>query len=437
VLWILDWPTIDLLKLMNKGQESRKKQSAGRNEFSLFKQPRSPNYTMRIMHRGQRRKFSTGESSLVAAKRKAAAIMADVKSRGLEEAIALHSRRSDIRPNDPDIEEFAAIYREAMSRVETPPSKPSVEYYIRSLKIVCKNIGVSRIRQLTRTKIDQFVKNYQESALAEGREPESVKTSINSWLRNAAAMFSRHAMEGYTRLGFPIENPFLGAKLRRVKVKGYSPLSRETLDSIWKDAVLLRDGDPNAPVPEPGKRWGSYDFRKPHPEVYLLLLLELGLGLRRHEADKAQWDWILTDKDGRVFLEIRPTQYFVPKGKDRRVIPMDNALFGAITREREDDAVFIVPGCAPKSYPAGKEPKNLTYRCERHHRALAFWLRSRGVVDLKPCHLLRKEFGSYVASSFGLFHAQKFLGHSSPVVTEAYYAALTNLPELNAARIHG
>src|SRR5438046_2136273 len=117
-----------------------KKQSAGRNEFTLFKQPRSPFYTMRVMHGGQRRKFSTGESALAAARRKAAAITADIKSRGFGEAIGLHSRRNDIRSADPDIEEFATIYRDVVSRSEMPPTKPSVEYYIRSLKMLCHHV---------------------------------------------------------------------------------------------------------------------------------------------------------------------------------------------------------------------------------------------------------------------------------------------------------
>ena len=47
---------------------------------------------------------------------------------------------------------------------------------------------------------------------------------------------------------------------------------------------------------------------------------------------------------------------------------------------------------------------------------------------------MRKEFGSYVATSFSLFHAQKLLGHSSPNVTSDDYAGLTALPELNPMR---
>lgn len=53
---------------------------------------------------------------------------------------------------------------------------------------------------------------------------------------------------------------------------------------------------------------------------------------------------------------------------------------------------------------------------------LVHWLKKMGVADSTPCHALRKEFGSYVATTFSLFHAQKLLDHSTPAVTSAYYA---------------
>ena len=52
-----------------------------------------------------------------------------------------------------------------------------------------------------------------------------------------------------------------------------------------------------------------------------------------------------------------------------------------------------------------------------------------------PLHRLRKQFGSEVATGFGLFAAQKLLGHSSPMVTAKYYAAQTELPALTHVRI--
>jgi integrase len=79
--------------------------------------------------------------------------------------------------------------------------------------------------------------------------------------------------------------------------------------------------------------------------------------------------------------------------------------------------------------------KSAVYRCEEAHRVLVIWLRNAGVTDPKPCHALRKEFGSYVATCFSLFHAQKLLGHSTPAVTSAYYASLTDLPHLQPSRM--
>ncbi len=40
-----------------------------------------------------------------------------------------------------------------------------------------------------------------------------------------------------------------------------------------------------------------------------------------------------------------------------------------------------------------------------------------------------------VATSFSQLHAQKLLGHSTPAVTSAYYASLTDLPELQPSRM--
>jgi integrase len=156
--------------------------------------------------------------------------------------------------------------------------------------------------------------------------------------------------------------------------------------------------------------------------------------MRREEADKGQWDWFFTSRAGRRFIEVRKTEYFTPKGKRRRILPVEPCLWEAIHTTRSDLTPFIVPGKTPKTYTPETEPKNIVYRCDQDHRVLVAWLKKMGIKDDKPCHLLRKEFGSYVATSFGLFAAQRLLGHSSPVVTDAFYAGLTNLPELHHAK---
>ena len=92
----------------------------------------------------------------------------------------------------------------------------------------------------------------------------------------------------------------------------------------------------------------------------------------------------------------------------------------------------------------GDEKENVEvfgYRRRSTLRIAATWLRDRGIETDKlrgnPLHRLRKQFGSEVATTFGLFQAQKLLGHSSPTVTAKYYAAQTSLPDLMHVRILG
>lgn len=77
---------------------SKKEQSTGANIFKLEKQKGSKYYSMRIMLRGKRRRFSTGKSSVKEAKLKARIIMADIQSRGFDAAIKVHSKRRDEIP---------------------------------------------------------------------------------------------------------------------------------------------------------------------------------------------------------------------------------------------------------------------------------------------------------------------------------------------------
>lgn len=429
----------------------RKRRFTGRDNLEV----EVPDWQIRIKHRGRSMWFNLKTANAAAAAVKAREIYILLIANGWAAVLEKFKPRVEQRENL-TVEGFADLYREKMQLAEYPPMKRSMERYISSLFFLCARLGLKRIAQLTADGVKKFVGAYLLQGREEGRDETSVKISCNSHLRGAASMFSKQMLEAIKGTGIELVNPFVGQRLRRIEIRPYTPLQRELLDSIWKNAAKLRDGQPDAPAPpEPsnGKsrkrpkgrrpkrpevkahRWKQPDWRKPHPEAYTLLLLELGIGLRREEADKSQWDWLFSDQGGRHFIEVRKTDFFTPKGKRRRIIPVEPVLWDAIEKTHLAEAVFVVPGRLPKTYTPEATPKSIAYRCERYHRTLAAWLRKEGVNDPKPCHLLRKEFGSYVATSFGLFAAQRLLGHSSPSVTEAFYAGLTNLPELRHAQV--
>jgi len=413
-----------------------------------------PDWQVRLKHLGRSMWFNLKTANAAEAAVKARDIYISLIANGWEAALEKFKPQTEKRDNL-TVEEFTDLYREKIELVEYPPIIRTVERYVGCLLLICKLVGIKRIARLTEEKVAAFKQKYLKRGQEKGRDETSVKLTCNSHLRGAAALYSKQMMKAYATAGFVVVNPFEGQLLRRIELKPYTPLPRELLDSIWTDSAKLRDGDPDAPAPlKPPKktkprrrqkmrphqaaddspRWCEPDWRKPHPEAYTILLLELGIGLRREESDKYQWDWFFTGHDGRRYIEVKKTEYFTPKGKRRRIIPVEPVLWTALQEGRQDVTPFIVPGNMPIIYTRKTAPKNIAYRCERHHRTLVAWLRKKGITDRKPCHLLRKEFGSYVATSFGLFVAQRLLGHSSPAVTDAFYAGLTNLPELRHAQ---
>ena len=397
-----------------------------------------PDWQVRMKRDGRDGWFNLSTPNQAVAAKKAKEIYTFLEANGWEATLAKYKPRT-APDGEITVEEFAEVYRGSLKRIEYPPSKPTSERYLKSLSFLCRRVNVRQLSNLTAEKVKCFVGDYLAEGRNECRDEGSVKISCNAILRNAGALFSKQMLGEFQSAGLSLVNPFVGQKLRRVTIKAYSPLKREALDAIWRDAVKLRDGDPEAhpPARKPRGRWQDPDLRKPHPEAHAILLLELGIGLRRNEADKAQWDWFFTDKEGRHYLEVKATPYFMPKSKERRVIPVEPLLYQAIQETRSQVSLFVVGGRLPRIYSEENAPKNLVYRCDLHHRALASWLRTRhGIEDDKPCHLLRKEFGSYVATSFGLFAAQRMLGHSSPSVTESFYAGLTQLPELKHAKFN-
>jgi integrase len=413
-----------------------------------------PDWQVRIKHQGRYAWFNLKSANAAIAADLAKEIYVFLIANGWEATLEKYKPQVEKRANL-KVQEFADLYREQIELVEYPPIPRTINRYVGCLFLICKFMGIKRIARLTADKISAFRRKYLKKALEKKRDETSAKITCNSQMRGAAALFSEEMIKAYKAVGVDVINPFTGYQFGRIEIQPYTPLPREFLDGLWRDSAKLRDGDPDAPPPpkrqrrkrrkpvhgrrlRPLKRtdvrWTVPDWRRPHPESYTLMLLELGVGLRREEADKAEWSWFFTDKDGRHYIEVKKTKYFTPKGKKRRIIPVENVLWDAIHATRSDDSPFIVPGNVPKVYTRQTEPKNVPYRCEPDHRTLVAWLRKRGINDSKPCHMLRKEFGSYVATSFGIFAAQRLLGHSSPAVTEALYAGLVNLPELRHAQ---
>lgn len=395
-----------------------------------------PEYYVRLRHDGVTKQVRLDYSD----RDKAAQQALDKFLRLEKEGWQVINSRLSRWPASPTIDEFCSFYREATASMERAPRNVSITTYCRCLRQIAKLAGAKRIRELNGEAIERARDAYRAKARETGRTDSGIQNTLAKMLRNAAACFSVEARAVMQRKGFVADNPFAGIR-RTQEIQPVSPLPRAVVDRIYKEAHLLRDGDPKAVAVKLKQRKAGrapIDFRTPHPAAYAALLLAIGAGLRANEIDKARWSWLMLNESGDCFVEIGAESDFMPKGGSLRRVKIQQSVYDALTALRTDMASPYILGGAERET---ESENGETYRCPNALRTVSAWLRTRGVEKGRargnPLHCLRKQFGSEVATAFGLFAAQKLLGHSSPTVTARYYAAQTELPALTHVRIVG
>jgi len=159
--------------------------------------------------------------------------------------------------------------------------------------------------------------------------------------------------------------------------------------------------------------------RRERPEMFKAFCLALFAGLRRDEIDTLTWKQIdFANHTIRV-----ETNEFTHAKSERSEAEVDiDPAFTDRLREwmQQSESKFVLN--------VDREPKTDVstyqhYRCYCLFRKLAAWLQAHGVEELKPLHTLRKEFGTQINRTYGLFAASAALRHSSIQLTRAVYVA--------------
>jgi integrase len=149
-----------------------------------------------------------------------------------------------------------------------------------------------------------------------------------------------------------------------------------------------------------------------------IFLLCATAGLRRSEVDTLEWSSFHFQEN---FIRIITTRFFEGKSEashdDVYVDPEICALFRGFYSQRKSKFVIESP-FLPKS-----GAKYEYYRCQRLFKELVDWLREHGVTGNNPIHTLRKEYGSQLTKTHGIFVASRALRHSSVQTTERFYAS--------------
>jgi integrase len=151
-------------------------------------------------------------------------------------------------------------------------------------------------------------------------------------------------------------------------------------------------------------------------EPFKIFTLGLLCGLRKREIDLLIWDQVDFTKG---VIRIERTEYFQPKSEDSAgEVDLDPETLALL---RGWKATASGPFVIESTRQPRHDTSRVNYRCTRHFETLYTWLKAQGITARKPLHELRKELGSLLASSHGIFAAKSVLRHAQISTTAAYY----------------
>lgn len=355
---------------------------------------KSKSFTYRFTRRGKTTYMNVGRN-LQVAKDMADEIEAFLVFNSLEDTLEKYSpdrgtRKVDVRiPKEPVLGDIVACLE--LKRKSLGIEKRTVQCYRRAIyALTSKSKTDAEKTPLSFLTRDQLTK-YKESELDGITDEVAInekKRTINSILKNAKAIFNEHTVSK-----MPEEWDLRGAEFlqnelyfRRVRKKYMLPN-----ESLVKRTFELYE---------------SYKGTDPDSEV--IMALGLHFGLRRAEIAATRRSWVSIDTK-KAIIAVKHEEDFKPKGGVEGYTAGDLASANSMLKNAEGFDKLI---------------SDTARSCERPFQKVLKDLREIGWQRQSPLHECRKLYGSFLATTQGLYVAQSYLRHSSPAVTSQYYASL-------------
>jgi integrase len=348
---------------------------------------RKGGYYLRKSFEGKQREISLGTDSKTS-KSRAIRFLATAESSGFEVAMAELRNKPYVKAGaNPTYEEMAILYREFCQQSAKSPRPQTIAHNLARLKCVMERGGFKTVGKIDKATLPR-------KWFGDKTPTPTDKRTFASAVSAAAGVFKKSALVYYKARNIPLHNPFQGLEVVKPKVSPYVPISAEVRERIWNDCQTELD-TPNA----------------------MIVLMALGIGMRRSEIEAAIPDWFSRQSD-KVLVHIREEDHFQTKTGENGVVPIPITLYETLLRLRGDsDSPYFV---ASDSVKAGAG------RIWERVRVVNHWLQSKGLNNRKPLHALRKECGSHVAKSMGILEASKVL-RNTPQVCAVHYAGIAEL----------
>jgi integrase len=369
---------------------------------------------MQLQFKGRRLAFGLHTSNREAAARRAAGIYGDLLSLGIEETLAKHRAK---RPEADGIATIGEYLAAAGSVMSVQPV--TFAGYARHLRQIVSDIIAARVsrrakatqRRATRAAIDaaplsvitpealqQWRLAFVARAGEDGARARSARTSSNSIIRQARSLFAPKVVKFLGSLRLPQPLPFASAEFFQRESTRY--ISRIDAGELLRTAQQKLAGK--------------------DPDSFLVILLALVAGLRRGEIDHLLWRNVDLE-GGRIIVE-PPEHGRLRTPESHGTVDIDQHTVEILRgfSARGSGSRFVIEG-GDGANPDPALPWT-RYRCEAVFERTTWWLRRHGVEGEKPLHALRKECGSLVVSSHGIYAASRHLRHRDIGVTSAFYA---------------
>lgn len=269
-----------------------------------------------------------------------------------------------------------------------------------------EKVRAVRLDKLTPDRVNAWKVGELKVASANPLKLKHAHVTVRSILLSSKALF-RPGIRRHLTLSLPSILPFEGVEL--------PPVGKSRYKSEIDPALLLVAA--RRELAE-GHQGGGQPL-SPRPELFKILLLALGAGLRRDEIDTLEWRQIQWHRN---VITIQTTEHGGTKSAESEAdIDVDPGLLEVLK------GYLPAPGLGSPfviQSPVQPRPEATSYhhyRCDHLFKELIEWLRGKGMTARNALHSLRKEFGSQICAQAGIYAASVALRHSSINLTREHY----------------
>ena len=383
-----------------------------------------PEWQVRMFHAGREDWFNLGTSNKAAASVKARDIYVHLKMHGWEATLAKYKpgaeEKVDVTVGEfldqvravsglkpVTLEIYSKKFRSLVAGVfKIDGGKAKFDYVNGGHKAWLDQVRAVRLDKLTPDRVNDWKVRQLKAASKNPLQLKRASVTLRSVLLGTKALFTPDIRKHLT-LRLPSPLPVEGVSLPEAGKSRYK--------SEIDPAVLLTAAQRELAEGIQGENQPA----NPRPELFKILLLALGAGLRRDEIDKLQWKQIQWDRNA---IRVETTEHGSTKSMESEAdVDVDPGLLEilrAYMPKPGKGSPFVIES------PIQPRPESIRthhYRCNRSFEELIKWLRGKGLMARNALHALRKEFGSQICAQAGIFAASVALRHSSINLTREYY----------------